>query len=401
MKRIAIALSALLLVQGSGWAASIEDRLKANLRGLLVQDKAEPAFLFEDFRQAKGSTDRSLVWTVGLTVEQAIAADLYAVKTAFIDQTGRVLFQGAEIVLPAAAAGKTLTLTRTYQGQPALASLRFEVFDRVAGKVLQTQTYPIGELGMRTESATLAGGLPRERAVVTGGELKYTLRPYLAEAAFGLRNDSPFPLRIERVSAVYRQPGLAGLDAPACAQAVLQPGQETRCPLARARLACAGLTDIELDLQLNGVRFFERLMASSTVREIGREPVVRLERRKHDNVVGNGSGFASVSVPGVYLPIGGRAVIKALASLDSDRFPVMFYGEQKDDQLFGQIEVVGTRYNQAPDQFCFHLQEIVTDDSLACGGVGILLYRNWEQKPKDMMPLNMPGNYFLYNKYCR
>lgn len=54
----------------------------------------------------------------------------------------------------------------------------------------------------------------------------------------------------------------------------------------------------------------------------------------------------------------------------------MFDGVQEDDGIHAEIAITGTNWSKKPDKFCFNIMEITTCDSLRCGGVGVLLYRN-------------------------
>lgn len=88
------------------------------------------------------------------------------------------------------------------------------------------------------------------------------------------------------------------------------------------------------------------------------------------------TGTATIIIRGVYVRIGTVVTMKALASVDSGLFPVVFRGVQHDDGIHAQIIIRGETAGKPPDRFCFNLVEITACDDLVCGGIGVLLYRN-------------------------
>ena len=384
-------------------AQSDSDRIREELRKffpLSAKPSPQAGFRFDGFKLT-GSTAEMATWSVNLTPSLAMAVNAFTVRSTFLGKTGAVLFTGEDIALPASQAGKATTLTRSFRLQPGMASLRLEVFDRAGNQVVHSERYDLEAEalalleGARTTrpanapaSAALAAALPQD------GALKYTLRLLVETATIEIRNDSNVPLRIEDAIVHYRFPGLDSQDRPNCAQTTLQPGQTASCTPRDGRTNCSSLMAIDVELKLNGQRVQERLNFDPMLRAIRTRPQIELAKPMN-----KGFGEVQIWFTGQYVRPGTEVIVKGLASVDSHRFPVVFRATQRDTQIFGFETVVGPTVNAKVDKFCFNLLEVTSDDSMICGGVGHLLYREWNQGNVPTEPRN--GNLFLHNMLCK
>ncbi|MBE0509132.1 MAG: hypothetical protein IBX49_00230 [Gammaproteobacteria bacterium] len=159
---------------------------------------------------------------------------------------------------------------------------------------------------------------------------------------------------------------------------------------------------MDFHFTLNGNPYHQVLRyAPPYIRRIEAEPIIRLEKsrasgHRYDN---KGTGSAHVSIRGSYIKKGAGVTIKAIVSVDSDRFPIVFYGTQDDEGIQARVDVVGSKDTVAPERFCFRLMAITTNDF--CGGVGALLYRNPFDKLDFQHSPPAPANYFLNNVHCK
>jgi hypothetical protein len=399
--------------QAGAWDETEQEKLKLNLRNLLSPTKsrgeasAQAGFRFDNFKLTNEAGGMA-TWEVNVISDQAIGGNTFAVKTAFVGKTGATLFTGEDILLPASNAGKKLLLTRDFRlqlGIASVASVRFDVFDRTKGSAVHSQSYPLTADALvildaaRPDRTSVGSVLPAPN-IPQAGELKYALRlnpaehPTETQNSFELRNESAFPLRIEEAVARYRFPGLDGREKVACGSSVLQPGQATTCALEQRRMACSSLSAIDIELKLNGMRLEERLVFEPMLRDIPTQPWIEISKPMN-----KGYGQVKIGFTGQYVRPGTSVIVKALASVDSDRFPVVFRADQRESEIFGIEFPVGPNLNTKVERFCFHLQEVTTDDSMICGGVGHLLYRNWN---RGMIPTeSSTGNLFLHNKLCK
>jgi hypothetical protein len=151
-----------------------------------------------------------------------------------------------------------------------------------------------------------------------------------------------------------------------------------------------------LEARLNENSYNKEVNFDAPIRKITQEPLVSLEKQRRIPQYDSSGATAKIIIRGLYVRIGSLVTIKALASLDSDRFPVVFRGIQEDDGIHAGITIKGTDGNKTPDKFCFNIMEITTCDDLRCGGVGVLLYRN------DYTYYVYPDvNLFLHRKECK
>lgn len=405
MKRFGIAL----LVLGCNLtlpalAQSDTDRVRQELRKFFplgASQSAQASFQFDGFKLNRESGETA-AWQANLTTSQAIAGNTYTVKSAFLSKAGAVLFSGEDIALPASRAGKAITLTRNFRLQPGIASLRLDVFDRALNQVIHSQSHDLEAealallQGRQTDRLASPAALPAQTPpqISQSGELKYALRLQPDAKAFDIHNDSSFPLRIEEAIAHYRFPGLDGRDRASCSRTQLQPGQTASCTLEASRMACSSLMAIDVELKLNGQRVRERLDFEPMLRAIRTRPQIELSKPMY-----KGFGDVRVFFTGQYIRPGTEVIVKALASVDSHRFPVTFRATQQETYIQGMESPVGPTVNVKVDKFCFHLLEVTSDDSMSCGGVGHLLYREWNQ---GTIPTeSQSGNLFLHNMLCK
>lgn len=404
MKRIGIALLALgCALTPPALAQSDTDRVRQELRKFFplgASQSAQVSFQFDGVKLNRESGEMT-VWLANLTASQAIAGNAYTVRSAFLGKTGAVLFTGEDIALPASQASKTTPLTRSFRLQPGIANLRLEIFDRAGNQIVHSQTFPLEAEaralleGARTQTAASVPATPAPATTLPqDGTLKYALRLLPETATLEIRNDSKVPLRIEEAIVHYRFPGLDSHDRPNCAQTTLQPGQTTRCAPRDGRTHCSSLTAIDVELKLNGQRIQERLNFDPMLRAIRTQPQIELAKPMN-----KGFGEVQIAFTGQYVRPGTEVIIKGLASVDSHRFPVVFRATQRETQIWGFETVVGPTVNAKVDKFCFNLLEVTSDDSVSCGGVGHLLYREWNQGTVPTEPRS--GNMFLHNMLCK
>jgi hypothetical protein len=212
-----------------------------------------------------------------------------------------------------------------------------------------------------------------------------------------IQNNSSFPVTINEISGKARF--LAGVDQEIKVDCknkkTIQPGESVICYYDHVAY-CPTLYRIDLEAKLNGNGYHKEVNFDAPIRKITQEPLVALEKLLRIPQFDTSGATAKIIIRGLYIKIDGIVTIKALASLDSDRFPVVFRGVQKDDGIYAEITITGTSASKRPDKFCFNIMEITTCDDLRCGGVGVLLYRNeyvWFYHP-DV-------NRFLEDKECK
>lgn len=240
-----------------------------------------------------------------------------------------------------------------------------------------------------------AAAMPAARALPEAAVPKVTLRMAPDGKTFDVRNDGTEVLRLEQVVTYYRFPGIDGVERPACSRSQLQPGQTSVCALEPQRMECSSLAGIEVEMVLNGQRAQERIPFESRIRAIGHSPRIELDKPKSD-----GRADIRVVATGQYVRTGTVAIMKGLVTLNSlQRFPATFRLTQEANELQTTAHVASPVENQPVDRVCFHLQEITTDDSLMCGGVGALLYRNTDGGQIPVDPYY--GNIFVHNQVCQ
>ena len=114
----------------------------------------------------------------------------------------------------------------------------------------------------------------------------------------------------------------------------IQPGESITCNYLNTQLSyCPALTQVDLEAKISGNIYQKTVNYDATIKKISKEPLVSLEKlRKLPRFDVDTSGAtAKIIIRGLHIRIGSLVTIKALASLDSDRFPVMFRGIQEND----------------------------------------------------------------------
>ncbi len=225
-------------------------------------------------------------------------------------------------------------------------------------------------------------------------------QPEYEKQSLRIRNKGSIPLRVEGISGKAKF--LVGIDQEIwirCNSREIRSGQEVICEYTFSH-DCPTLTRLEVEARLNGLPYRGELKFDSPINEIRKDgPVIRLTKDKEmPSKEGHGGGKAEVIVRGTHVRLGSTVTLRALASVDSDRFPVVFSGTQQDDGIHASVEVLGSKYLTKPDKFCFHLTEIRTCEDLRCGGVGVLLWENafnWSEEHNTHM---QNYNLFLVNK---
>ncbi len=388
--------------------------LKVDPKAVLQPKAAAQGFQFANFKLNPDTGAASRVWTVDLKTGQSISANEYIVKTAFQNRSGETLFNGEDISLPAGSAGKTYPLTRPFQKEPIAARIVFQVYHQAQGRVVASQTYPLaavvshGLQGATTSAKPTAPQRTPEGPVKLTGSMEVSFAfdpirdPSDNKQDLRIQNKGSVPLRIEGISGKAKF--LVGIDRESeiiCKSREIQPGQEVICEYYLESADCPTLTRFEVEARLNGLTHRGELNFDSPIREIRLDgPVIRLTKDKEIiSWEGNGGGKAEVIIRGAHVRLGSTVTLRALASMDSDRFPVVFSGTQEDDGIHAWVEILGSKYLTKPDKFCFHLTEIRTCDDLRCGGVGVLLWENAFNWNEHNSPRNT--NFFLVNKQCQ
>lgn len=365
-------------------------------------------FQFSNFKLKPDSGRDSRTWTVDLRITESIE-NAYLVRTVFQNRSGDALFSGDDINLPAGNAGKTYHLTRPFQKSPDVSTIVFEVFSQAENRSVASQSFPLSAVSsydMQGATSSSQPNVPQrvpDRNANLNTDIEYALMFMSAQEKFQIQNNSAYSLKVSEVTAKTKF--MVGVDegiGVRCDSREIQPGRSIACEYSDVPKSCATLTGIDVRFKLNGNDYIEELKFDApAIRKISNEPVIRLEKAKStgSRVDMKGSGIAHVTVRGSYVKPGAKVTMKALVSVDSDMFPVTFYGIQEDDGIQARIEVVGSRDTVAPDKFCFRLTEITTDDM--CGGVGALLYRNQFDKYDFKFVPASPAHYFLNNAHCK
>lgn len=375
------------------------DRIRQQVQQLQSPGSAQ-SFRFEGFELADSGAAGMARWNVRLTSGQAIAGNVYAVRSAWLSASGAVLLTGDDIALPASRAGRAIALTREARLQPGMAALRLEVVDRARGEVVHAQSFSVSAQARATleprhaDQPAAAPAVPA-RALPEGGAPSVALRLLPDGKSFEVRNSGVMSVRLENVAVHYRFPGLDGEARSSCSRAQLPPGQAATCTLDETRMACSSLAGLDVAMALNGQPVQQRVPFEPLIRAIGHSPRIELEKPPS-------AGMAKIRVraTGQYVRPGTRAVAKGLITLNNlQRFPATFRLTQDADELQATEFVASPVENKPVDRVCFHLQEIVTEDTLSCGGVGLLLYRN---EDRGQIPLDpATGNVFVINQLCR
>ncbi len=377
----------------------------------IVQPRENAAgFQFVNFSVRQDSGGASRVWNVDLKIGQSISTNTYVVKTVFQNRRGETLFSGEDIPLPAGNTGKIYPLTRPFQREPGASAITLQVHHRQEGKVVASRTYPlpapdpsvIGGSGREAGSSVPQRGADRVPKADTHLDVVFVPQDPVFARNFRILNRSSFPVKIDAISAKAKFTAGADQDGEVeCSPRQIEPGQGADCRRRLFAEQCPTWSAVEIRAVLNGTPFQEVYHFDSPVRPIKEKPIVRIEKKKQlDDQFDMAGGTVDVIIRGTYVRVGSLVTIKGLASMDSDPFPVVFPGEQRDDGIHGHIKVAGpiSKYlrNNAPDKFCFNLMEVTTYDGTTCGGVGVLLYRNLHEPP-----LRGDVNWFLEYRECR
>lgn len=408
----ATALPFLVLGASGVCAAGTLDQLK-NLRldpkALIQPRKAAVEFQFSNFALQADSEPLSRRWAVELRISESIEQG-YVVRPSVQNRAGETILTGEDIALPPGAAGKVYHLTRPLPQNTSAATLGLQVVRRSDNRVVAAQTYPLSAVasyGIQGATPAAHPGVPQVHPGHNTGpitDIAYSLNFTPGQDEFRIQNDSTFKLNISAMQArATFQTGIDEEIVVKCAPTEIQPGTSAACSYYADALKCATLSGVALTFKLNGNRYDEqRKFDIPIIRRINGDPIIRLEKAKPtgSRVDMKGSGIAQVTVRGQYVKPGTGVTMKALASVDSDMFPVVFTGVQEDDGIHGRVEVVGARDDVTPNRFCFRLMEITTDET--CGGVGALLYRNhFLLYDFQYAPSTSGVNYFLNNVHCK
>lgn len=326
------------------------------------QRQGSVEFKFANFKVDTVTAGGSYRWTVDLSINRPISNNTYIVKTVFQNMTGDSLFSGDDINLPAGDAGKTYTLTRSFQRDSNVSRMTFHIFNQIENALVVSQEYPLKK--------------------------------------FTINNNGSFRVNIDEISARARF--MVGMDQGIevfCNSRQIQPAQAVACSLKESHTICPTLSSIDIDAVLNGNSYRKELKFDTPIKKIERYGL-ELTKMREDTIIGNGTGKAEVTITGSYIRPGSCLRINALASVDSDRFPVVFDACQQEERIYGMILVIGTDYLKVPDKFCFDITEITTCDDLYCGGTCLFLYRN-DFNNKEYFGMFPYGNNFLNERSCR
>lgn len=393
----------LIVTQAGGMAASL-DQLKN-----IIIDIQKPAvgFQFANFKVSPGPDSGSYTWALDLSINQSISNNTYIVKTLFQNKAGDTLFSGNDITLPAGNAGKTYSLTRRFQRDSNLSGMTFHIYNQVEDEIIVSRTYPLSTITSYAVQGATTSSRPGISRDVLDSSAKIDTNLDMAinfdannVGQITIENNSSFGVNIDKISAKARF--LIGMDQDIevhCGSKQIQSGQALACSFSESYTTCPTLSSIDIDAVLNGNTYHEALKFDTPIRKIERYSLV-LTKHREDTILGNGTGRAEITITGSYIRPGSELTIKAIASVDSDRFPVVFSARQEEDMIYGTIDVIGTDYLKVPDKFCFDITEITTCDDLYCGGAGLLLYRNYFNT-KEFFGRIPYGNNFLNVKNCR
>jgi hypothetical protein len=365
-------------------------------------------FQFSNFQINDNTGNESAVWNVDVKISQSIPANLYVVKTLYQNRRGETLLAGEDLVLPAGNQGKTFHLTRPFQKNPGLSRITFQVYNQAEGRAAASQTYPLpayGFLDKGRETVSAKSAVPQRMPDSSSAkpDMNFDVNFDVDRDTqqIHIQNKNSFTVAINEIAGKARF--LAGVDQEITVDCknkkTIQPGESITCNYLNAQLSfCPALTHVDLEAKISGNIYQKTLNYDAPIKKITKEPLVSMEKlRKLPRFDVDTSGAtAKIIIRGLHVRIGSLVTIKALASLDSDRFPVVFRGVQEDDGIHAEISITGKDTNKKPDRFCFNIMEITTYDDLGCGGVGVLLYRN-----EYVWPYNQDVNRFLDEKECK
>jgi len=368
-------------------------------------------FQFSNFQLNENTGNESAVWNVDVKISKSIPANLYVVKTLYQNRRGETLLSGEDLVLPAGNQGKTFHLTRPFQKGPGLSRITFQVYNQAEGRVAASQSYPLPAYSFLDKGRETASAKPATPQRAPGSSSAKPDMNFDVDITgdrntrqIQIQNKNSFPVTINEIAGKARF--LAGVDQELTVDCrnkkSIQPGESITCycpSLDDPSVAdCPALTQLDIEAKISGNIYQKTVDYDAPIKKITKEPHVSLERLRripqyNDDLDWPGAR-ATIIIRGLHVRIGSRVTVKALASLDSDRFPVVFDGIQEDDGIHAEITISGTKTSK-PDRFCFNIMEITTCDDLKCGGVGVLLYRN-----EFVYYIYSDVNLFLHKNKC-
>jgi hypothetical protein len=353
---------------------------------------------FLRFSSDTPSSGTRKAWVLEAKALREITASAFNVQVRYLNRQGAVQFNGEDIPLPATASGRTLRLSGSYEPRPDISAAAFSVIQRVDGKTLLSQSFPIaGALsGPSGQGRPRPGALPQSTpSAAPDGPTKPTLSilPERENRGFCIVNDSQIDAALDQIIVTYRfLAGIDGKDPQERLRVPLKPGGKWCHELQPSRYECAALSAVDVDFRLNGNPTHLRALSFETPLRMLARPAIGLD--KYFQAAKDMDSFASayVTFTGEHIRPGTRLLVKAWAQVDnSDRFPVVFDGVQEKNQIVAKTFIAGTRTDRAPERVCLHVLEVTTDDRLHCGGVGLLLYRAPE----------IEQGRFLLEKFCK
>ncbi|MFH7319975.1 hypothetical protein ACHHRT_05090 [Desulfurivibrio sp. D14AmB] len=366
----------------------------------VITNLAQPggAFQLSNFISTPAKDGAMAAWRVDLKVTKAIAADTYALQSHFVDNRGERLLAGEDIVLPAGTAGKVFTLTRSYEAQPAIAGVVLTLVDRAQGMTMVEHSYPLTAAAPSPAGASRGFAKPGVPQQVAGSappldlELRYSLRAFSEKSSSKvcLKNESALAVKVDPAWLIYDfAVGVDGKYPASFSGRNLEPGGEVCAELSERIIACPTLQHIDLTMHLNGNPFHERIFTYELLLQpIDVSPEVSFQTRWAADIDDRDANVnVYVVYDGNFVRPEGVVILKGEAEIDgSSRFPVNITMSQGERSLGGWGQINSTR-KRRPQSFCINLLEIITDDSLLCGGVGVNLFRH-------------KGGDFLFEKNC-
>jgi len=386
--RIGIFALMFFLFTATGSAGPLDQlkNLKVDSKTILRPGTSSTEFQFSNFQINENTGNESAIWNVDVKISKSIPANLFVVKTLYQNRRGETLVSGEDMALPAGNDGKTFHLTRPFQKNPGLSRITFQIYNQTEGRVAASQTYPLPAYGLLDKGRETAAAQPAVPQRAPGGsgakpDMNFDV-VFDADSnphKINIQNKNSFPVTINEIAGKARF--LVGVDQEIAVDCrnkkTLQPGESIACYYPYVA-DCPALTHVDWEAKISGNIYKKTVNFDAPIKKIIKEPLVSLERLRkipqYTDLDWPGA-TAKIIIRGLHVRIGSRVTVKAQASLDSNRFPVVFEGVQEDDGIHAEITISGTKTSK-PDKFCFNIMEITTCDDLRCGGVGVLLYRN-------------------------
>jgi hypothetical protein len=373
------------------------------LRAQAQAGGAQPAFAFEGFSVTAGTASAPASWRVDLRTLQDIPVNGYLVRSAFLNPAGASLSTGEDIPLPAGRSGESFVLTRPFQPRPDMATVALSVVRRGDGAVVAEQSFPLGagarQPGVQRPVRPDAGAAirPPEPAGITAvPQLHLSVRQGSGpgDQVLQIRNDGDATVHVAEVLAVYRfHAGTEGHQRLSCRNDRLAPGQSCEAALEPERFTCAALASVAVDMKVNGEQFSKQALALDA--PLRRPSNVGITLTTDFTASSDGldaQAMAEYRLTGNFVREGTGLLLKALVQVDGAQlFPVVHPLTQGRDALQGVGWIVSGTPDRRISSVCLNVLEVTTDDSLTCGGVGIVLYRR---------PALESGK-FLHDRICR